>query len=270
MPFRKPKIPGTALITGASAGIGAELARVFAARGHDVILVARREDALEALAGQIEGKHKVRATVLPADLAVPSAPLELFETIRGSGVDVDILVNNAGFGLHGEFLDTDIERELRMIQVNVTALVHLTKLFAPPMVHRRRGGIMNVASVAGVFPGPYMSIYYASKAFVLSFSESLAEELRNSGVAVSALCPGPTITEFHDVAGGKNTRLMTQGVVADARSVAEFGYKALQRGVRVAVPGVQNKLLVQAKRIVPRGLVARLARKAQEGRRVPR
>jgi short-subunit dehydrogenase len=264
MPFRKPKIPGTALITGASAGIGAELARIFAARGHDVILVARREDALEALAGQIEGKQKVRATVLPADLAVPSAPLELFESIRGIGLDVDILVNNAGFGLHGEFLETDIERELRMIQVNVTALVHLTKLFAPPMVHRHRGGIMNVASVAGLFPGPYKAIYYASKAFVLSFSESLAEELRDTGVSVSALCPGPTTTEFHDIAGGKDARLMTRGVVADARSVAEFGYNALQRGVRVAVPGVQNKLLVQAKRIVPRGLVSRLARKAQE------
>ena len=267
MPFRKTTITGTALITGASAGIGAELARVFAARGHDVILVARRQDALEALAGQLEGKHKVRATVLPADLALSSAPLELFESIRGAGLDVDILVNNAGFGLHGEFLDTDIDRELRMIQVNVAALVHLTKLFAPPMVHRRRGGIMNVASIAGVFPGPYMSIYYASKAFVLSFTESLAQELRDSGVKVSALCPGPTTTEFHDVAGGKNTRLMTRGSVADARSVAEFGYKALQRGTVVAIPGVQNKLLVQAKRIAPRALVARLARVAQEARK---
>jgi len=264
--LRKPRIKGTALITGASAGIGAELAKVFGEHKHDVILVARRQDSLEALAGQIEGRSGVRATVFPADLAEPGAPAELFEAIRGAELDVDILVNNAGFGLGGEFIETDLDTELRMIQVNVTALTYLTKLFLPPMVQRRSGGVLNVASTAAFQPGPLMSVYYASKAYVLSFTEAIAEELRDSGVVVTALCPGPTATEFAEIAHVGRSRLFAFGAVADARSVAKFGYDALQSGVRVAIPGAQNKLIAQARRFAPRRVVTRVVRLIQERR----
>ncbi|HUF66909.1 MAG TPA: SDR family oxidoreductase [Gemmatimonadaceae bacterium] len=262
------RVRGTALITGASAGIGAEFARVFAEHGHDVVLVARRQDALEGLAGQIEGKHRIRATVLPADLSDLAAPAELFEAVLGADLQVDILVNNAGFGLAGEFAETDLDRELAMIQVNVAALTHLTKLFVRPMIQRRSGGILNVASVAALFPGPLRSVYYASKAYVLSFTEALAEELRDSGVRVTALCPGPTATEFHAVSGGAAERFGLSRV-SDARSVARFGYESLQDGVRVAIPGFQNKLAVQARRLAPRGVVTRLVRQVQEKRQRP-
>ena len=265
MRLRKPRVGGTALITGASAGIGAELAKIFGEHKHDVILVARRQDALEALAGQIEGRSGVRASVFPADLAEPGAPGELFEAIRGAALDVDILVNNAGFGLGGEFTETDLDTELRMIQVNVTALTYLTKLFLPAMVQRRSGGVLNVASTAAFQPGPLMSVYYATKAYVLSFTEAIAEELRDSGVTVTALCPGPTATEFAEIAHVAQSRLFAIAV-GDARSVARFGYDSLQRGVRVAIPGAQNKLMAQARRFAPRGVVTRVVRLIQERR----
>lgn len=258
---RKP----TALITGASAGIGAELARVFAAHGHNVVLVARRRDALEALAGQLEGKHGITATVIVDDLGDPHAPDRIFAALRDARIDVDVLVNNAGFGLGGEFSETPIEREMEMVQVNVTSLMQLTKLFTAPMMKRRSGYVMNVASTAAFFPGPGLSVYYATKAFVLSFSEAIAEELARAGVVVSCLCPGPTETEFMAVARVNRPRLFDTNV-ADARDVAEFGYRALMAGVRVAVPGATNKLLIRAKHLVPRRLVARVISKLNESR----
>ncbi|CAN5371664.1 SDR family oxidoreductase [soil metagenome] len=268
MVFGRDALHGTALITGASAGIGAELARVFAAHGHDLVLVARRQDALEALAGHVEGKYGIRATVIPADLSDPAAPAELFAAVQGGGLRVAILVNNAGFGLAGEFGETDLDRELAMIQVNVAALTHLTKLFVRPMIQHHAGGILNVASVAALFPGPLRSVYYATKAYVLSFTEALAEELRDSGVRVTALCPGPTATQFHAVSGGAAERFGSSRV-ADARAVARFGYESMQDGVRVAIPGFQNKLAVQARRLAPRGVVTRLVRQVQERRQRP-
>ena len=260
-PRRKP----TALITGASAGIGAELARVFAAHRHNVILVARRRDALEALAGQLEGKHGITATVIVDDLADPEAPDRIFAAVRDARIDVEVLVNNAGFGLGGEFSETSLEREMAMIQVNVTSLVQLTKLFVAPMLKRRRGYVMNVASTAAFFPGPGLSVYYATKAFVLSFSEAIAEEVGKSGVIVSCLCPGPTETEFTAVAQLNRPRLFDSNV-ADAREVAEFGYRALMAGMRVAVPGATNNLIIRAKHLIPRRLVARFVSKLNESR----
>ncbi|MGI8618056.1 MAG: SDR family NAD(P)-dependent oxidoreductase [Gemmatimonadaceae bacterium] len=256
----------TALITGASAGIGAELAKVFAGHDYDVVLVARRRDALEALAGTLEGKHGITATVIVDDLGDPEAPERIFVAVRDARIDVDVLVNNAGFGLGGEFSETPIERETAMVQVNITSLMHLTKLFIAPMLRRRSGFVLNVASTAAFFPGPGMSVYYATKAFVLSFSQALAEELAKSGVVVSCLCPGPTETEFADVAQVSRAKLFDANV-ADAREVAEFGYRALMAGWRVAIPGARNKLLVQAQRFVPRRLVARAVKKLQESRR---
>ena len=256
----------TALITGGSAGIGLALAKCFAAHGHDLVLIARSRDTLEAAAGKIEGKYGVKVTTLVFDLSDPESPQKLFDLITGETIQVDFLINNAGFGLGGEFADTDIDKELDMIQVNVATVVHLTKLFLPAMIKRKEGRIMNLASTASFYPGPHASIYYASKAFILSFSEAIAEELRNTGVTVTALCPGPTHTEFAERSGTSNTRLFKQSIVASAEDVARFGYAAMMRGKRVAVPGIGNKFLIQADRLAPRRLVTLLTRKIQENR----
>ncbi len=256
----------TALITGASAGIGLELAKQFAAHGHDLVLVARNRDALEAAAGILEGKHGIKATVISCDLANTESPQRLFETVMSEGLRVDTLVNNAGFGLGGAFFETDIDRELDMIQVNIVALTHLTKLFLQPMVLRRSGRILNVASTAAFQPGPLMSVYFASKAYVLSFSQALDEELRNTGVTVTCLCPGTTHTEFAERAGVGKTHLFSMAGVATAEDVARFGYAATMRGERLALPGVKNKAHIQALRLLPRSIVTTLARKVQESR----
>ena len=256
----------TALLTGGSAGIGYELARELAAHGHDLVLVARRQDRLEAAAGTLEGKYGVRVITIPSDLADPDSPQRIFDAVRAEGIQIDILVNNAGFGLGGEFADTDIDRELDMVQVNVSALVHLTKLFMQPMILRKSGRILNLGSTAAFQPGPLNSIYYATKAFVLSFSQAIDEELRKTGVTVTCLCPGPVETEFADVAGLNETRLFSLAAIANAEDVARFGYLQMMRGKRIAVFGPANKLMVQAQRFLPRALVTRVARKVQENR----
>ncbi|HEX9128242.1 MAG TPA: SDR family oxidoreductase, partial [Gemmatimonadaceae bacterium] len=197
----------TALVTGGSGGIGLEIAKVLARGGFDLVLVARKRDTLEAAAGQIEGKFDVRVQVFAADLRRTDAPQSIFDFLHNENIPIEVLVNNAGFGLGGEFADTKIQRELEMIQVNIAALTHLTKLFLPPMIKRKSGRLLNVASTAAFQPGPGMAVYYATKAYVLSFSEALAEELRHSGVTVTALCPGPTRTEFAATADVGNSRL---------------------------------------------------------------
>lgn len=256
----------TALITGGSAGIGLELARQFAAHGHDLVLVARHRDALEAAAGSLEGKYGVKVSVLPFDLADEDSPERLFDAVRSEGIHIDYLINNAGFGLGGEFADTDINTELDMIQVNMAAVVHLTKLFMQPMLKEKSGRIMVVASTAAFQPGPLMSIYYASKAFLLSYSQALAEELRNTGVTVTCLCPGATATGFAERAGISNSRLFTTVGVQKAEDIGVYGYAAMMRGERVAIAGMRNKVMIQAERLAPRALLTRLARLAQENR----
>ena len=265
-PKRQAAPRRTALVTGASGGIGLEIAKVLAREGFNLVLVARNRDALEAAAGQIEGKHTVSVHVFAADLRRREAPESIFEFLRNESIAVDALVNNAGFGVGGEFAETELTRELEMIQVNVAALTHLTKLFLPAMVKRKAGRILNVASTAAFQPGPLMAVYYATKAYVLSFSEALAEELRNSGVTVTALCPGPTRTQFADVAQIGSSRLFSAFGVAAAADVAEFGVSAMLHGRRVAIPGIKNKLVAQANRFAPRALSARVARMAQESR----
>jgi hypothetical protein len=256
----------TALITGGSGGIGLELAKELARNGHNVVLVARKRDPLEAAAGHIEGKYGVTAAVFAADLTDPISPERIHEGMLDQGIDIGILINNAGFGVGGAFADTDADRELEMIQVNVSSVIHLTKLFLPPMLKARRGHIMNVASTAAFQPGPLMSVYYATKAFVLSFSEAIAEELRNAGVTVTALCPGPTETGFAAQANVGRSRLFHYSPVADPENVARYGYKAMMKGERIAIPALRDKLMIQAERITPRRLVTVLARKLQESR----
>ncbi|HEY2323597.1 MAG TPA: SDR family oxidoreductase [Thermoanaerobaculia bacterium] len=249
----------TALITGASSGIGLELARLFAADKWDVALVARSEGKLTELATELQNAHGITARVIAADLAKPDASAKIMEALQG--VEIEALVNNAGFGLGGEFAGTDLNAELEMIQVNVTALTHLTKLVLPAMVARHRGAILNVASTAAFQPGPLMAVYYATKAYVLSFSEAIADELRNSGVTVTALCPGPTETGFAAVAGTGSSNLFTMMRPADSKSVARAGYEGMKSGKRVVIPGAKNKLLAQSIRVSPRRLVTTIVRK---------
>lgn len=256
----------TALVTGASSGIGLELVKVLAKNGHDLVITARSADALEALAGSMEGKYGVKVIVIPLDLTDRNAPEVLFTGVRDRRIDIDILVNNAGFGLGGPFAETDIAREIEMIDLNITALTHLAKLFLSPMLSRRRGRIMNVASTAGFQPGPLMSVYYASKAYVISFSEALAEELKGTGITVTTFCPGATETKFASVAGLENSRLFKAGGLADAQDMAEYAYRAMMRGSRVSVPGFKNKLVAQGNRFAPRKLVTKITKYIQENR----
>ncbi len=261
-----PPTRGTALITGGSVGIGFELAQLFAADGYDLILVARRQDRLESAAILIEGKYRIKPVTIALDLTDAASPQQLLDSVNALGIEIEFLVNNAGFGLGGQFSETSLDRELQMIQLNVTSLVHLTKLFMQPMIKRKHGRIMNVASTAAFQPGPLMSIYYATKAFVLSFSQAIDEELRNTGVSVTCLCPGPVHTEFAATAGLHETRLFTQASIAGAEDVARYGYRAMMKGKRIAIPGPLNKAMVQVERFLPRALITRVARKVQENR----
>jgi len=206
----------TALVTGASSGIGLELARLFAGDGHDLVLVARSEGRLREIGEQLETAHGITATVVASDLSKPNAARDLVEALRAALIEIDVLVNNAGFGLSGAFIDNDPRTQLDMLQVNVVALTELTRLLLPPMVARRSGRILNVASTAAFAPGPLAAVYGATKAYVLSFSEAIGEELRHSGVTVTALCPGPTQSGFSAAAGAGSTRSYSARVNAVA------------------------------------------------------
>ncbi|MCI0699687.1 MAG: SDR family oxidoreductase [Planctomycetia bacterium] len=254
-----PSVRPIALVTGASAGIGTELARVLAA-DHDLILTARRSEQLQSLAEELTRVHGATCHIFPADLAEPTAPRQLFDSITALGRPVEVLVNNAGFGDLGPFASADLEKLLRMIQVNVTALTELTGLFLPGMLARKQGRILNVGSVAGFQPGPFMAVYYATKAYANSFTEALHSELRGSGVTVTALCPGPVATEFAAVAGMQSSRGFTLGQRITARSVAEAGVRAMRKGQRMVVPGLQNRLMLFLERFAPRGLVIRVVK----------
>ncbi len=251
----------TVLITGASGGIGEELARLFAAHHHPLVLVARTEPKLQSLSGELARAHGIQARSLVADLSDPAAPSRIFDTLRELGVTIDVLVNNAGFGATGAYAEIEYQVEARMIQVNIAALAHLTRLFLPGMLARRNGKILNVASTAAYVPGPFMAVYYASKAFVLSFSEALAEETRGSGVTVTALIPGPTETNFAATAGNQNSLLFRSGTAMSAAAVARVGYEGLMAGNRVAIAGVSNKLTVFSTRLAPRATLAKITRK---------
>jgi uncharacterized protein len=248
----------TALVTGASAGLGREFARLAARDGHDVVLVARRKQRLQELARELEAAHGIRATVVDADLSDRAAPRAIVETIRSAGLSIDFLINNAGFGSHGPFADSDFARQAEMVDVNIRALMELCHLLLPSMLARRSGRILNVASLAAFVPGPYLATYYASKAFVLSFSEALAAELRGTGITVTAFCPGPTETEFGKVAKSDRAHRL-RGRPADAVSVAQEGYQAMLKGRVVVIPGLANKLTAQAVRFAPGAAVRRAA-----------
>ncbi len=251
-----------ALITGASSGIGAELARLHAPHG-DLLLVARRKERLEALQDELrEFGHEVH--ILSLDLIDPKAPLSLYKFCEDNDLQVDVLVNNAGYGAHGAVLDIPIEKQLRMVDLNVKALVELTHHFVPGMVARGSGRIMQVGSTAGFVPGPLQATYYATKAFVNSFSRALHEELRNTGVTCTVLCPGPVETEFVEVASMEGTSVFKRGAIS-AEQTAKAGYKAMMRGKDVVVvPGYFGPVLQKIAPLMPRKLVVKASRKAME------
>jgi hypothetical protein len=255
----------TALVTGASAGIGGEFVKLLAEKGHDLVLVSRNEEKLRPLAEELSARHTVRVETIPIDLSIAGAPEHVASQLKSKAIEVDILVNNAGSGTFGPFAESDPVAGLAQIQVNVVALTHLTRLLLPPMIARGRGRILNVASTAAFQPGPLMAVYYATKAYVLSFSEALANELKGTGVTVTCLCPGPTRTEFMDRAGvGTGGILQKKGVVMEAAEVARRGYNGMMKGRRLVIPGVMNKLLAHATRLGTRSLNATIVRRFHE------
>ena len=249
----------TALITGASGGIGYELAKLFARDHHNLVLVARSADKLAQVASELQ-PHGVTVKTIALDLAASPAPKFLFDQLQREGIAVDILINNAGFGAFGEFAQMPEEEIHGQIDLNITALTELTRLFLPAMVQRRRGRIMNVASTAAFQPGPLMAVYYATKAYVLSFSEAIANELHGSGVTVTCFCPGATHTGFAKRAGTEGSRLFKQLGAMSAEKVALDGYRAIMEGRTTAISGVHNWLVAQSTRFGPRKMVTAISR----------
>jgi short-subunit dehydrogenase len=250
----------TVLVTGASSGIGLELARCFAGDGCRLVLVARKGPALETLAGELRKAHKIQAQIITADLAHPEAPVRLLAHLQSAGLKVDVLVNNAGFGAQGKFVELPLARQLEMLQVNMTSLTHLTALLLPGMIERRRGGILNVASTAAFQPGPGMAVYYATKAYVLSFTEALAEELAGTGLTVTASCPGPTATNF-GTAAGMRTLGMVKKIQMSAEAVARISHRDYRAGKVVSITGFQNKLSAFLVRLFPRAMVRKVTKR---------
>ena len=249
----------TVLISGASGGIGYELAKLFARDRHNLILVARSADKLRQVAAELQTSG-VQVKTVSLDLGELPAPKFLFDQLQREGIAVDILVNNAGFGAHGDFATMLDDQILGQINLNITALTELTRLFLPPMIACRKGRIMNVASTAGFQPGPLMAVYYATKAYVISFSEAIANELRDSGVTVTCFCPGATHTGFATRAGNDKSRLFKQLGAMSADKVALDGYRALMEGRTLAISGAHNWLVAQSTRLAPRKMVTAISR----------
>lgn len=252
----------TVLITGASAGIGEGLARLFAADGARLILVARSADRLQRLATELQAKHGVEHIVIPLDLGVAGASKTLFDILTQREIKVDVLVNNAGFGHNDRFASAPIDLQLEIVQLNVATLLHLTHLILPQMIARRQGAILNLGSTASFQPGPYSAVYFATKAFVLSFTESLWEEVREFNVAVTCLCPGPTRTEF-----GARARMDQNWNFVNAsmstESVCRIGYRGFRRRKRIVIPGLINRIMAFSVRLTPRRLILQLMRRWQ-------
>lgn len=248
----------TVLITGASVGIGYELAKVFGRASYDMILVARNKKRLEIVAEEIQKTYAVRAMIFPKDLTKVRAPKDIFDAIHEHKLEIDVLVNNAGFGSLGMFVDSDLQGQLDMIQLNVKALVDLTGRFLPSMVARGSGKILNIASTAAFQPGPMMATYYATKAFVVSWSEAVAFELKSTGVTLTAFCPGPTDTEFQKRAGTDQIKFYGTAMSMKAGEVARQAYQAMMDGKRTSVAGIKNRVLATAASLMPNAVSNRV------------
>ena len=255
----------TALITGASSGIGMEMARILAGQDTHLVLVARRGKVLDTLKQELENMHGIQVRGFAVDLIDREATDGIFETLQRDGVVVDVLINNAGFGTFGLFAESDLEREQAMIDLNITALTRLTRHFLPGMVARGHGRILNVASTAAFQPGPMMNVYYATKVYVLYFSEALATELEGTGVTVTTLCPGPVATEFISVAGMEEAPVFKKFKPVSVREVAEYGLSAMMTGKRTAVHGLLNRIMAVSNRFVSRKFTTATVLKIMKG-----
>ncbi|MFN5663716.1 MAG: SDR family NAD(P)-dependent oxidoreductase [Bacteroidota bacterium] len=254
----------TALITGASNGIGLELAKVHASKGGDLVLVARNKAKLDELKSTLENEYKVKVYTIGKDLSATNAANEVYnETIR-QNIQIDYLINNAGFGEFGLFTDTDWNKELQMINLNITTLTAFTKLYLQDMVKRRSGKIMNVASTAAFQSGPTMAVYFATKAYVLSFSEAVNNEVSDKGVTITALCPGATESGFQAAAAMEESRLVKGRKLPSSEEVAQYGYAAMMKGKTVAIHGLMNWILANSVRFTPRSIVVKITRKIQD------
>lgn len=254
----------TALITGASNGIGLELARIHASKGDNLVLVARNKAKLEELKLELEGKHKIKVYILAKDLSLANAAQEVFEETQNQKLSIDYLINNAGFGDFGMFAETDWNKELQMINLNITSLTQFTKLYLKEMLKRNSGKIMNVASTAAFQSGPTMAVYYATKAYVLSFTEAVNNEVSHSNVTLTALCPGATESGFQAAAAMEESKLVKGRKLPSSRAVAEYGYSAMMQGKTVAIHGTLNYLMANAVRFFPRALIVKITRKIQD------
>jgi short-subunit dehydrogenase len=254
----------TVLITGASNGIGMELAKICAANGHDLVLIARNKSRLDELKVEFEKNYRVRVYTIGKDLSIPDAAQDVYNETMAQHIRVDYLINNAGFGDFGMFAETNWDKEQQMIQLNITALTQFTKLYLRDMIKQGGGKIMNVASTAAFQPGPTMAVYYATKAYVLSFSEAVGNEVSDKGVTITALCPGATESGFQAVAAMEESALVKNKKLPSSAAVAAYGYKAMMKGKAVAIHGTLNYIMANAVRFLPRNLVVKITRKVQD------
>lgn len=254
----------TALITGASSGIGLELARVHASKGGDLVLVARNKARLDELKTELEKTYKVKVFTIGKDLSAPDSAQDVYNQITKNNIQVDYLINNAGFGDFGMFADSDWNKELQMINLNITTLTQFTKLYIKDMVSRGSGKVMNIASTAAFQSGPTMAVYYATKAYVLSFSEAINNEVSNKGVTVTTLCPGPTESGFQSAAAMEESALVKGKKLPTSKQVADYGYKSMINGKTVAIHGLMNYLMANSVRFFPRSIVVKITRMIQD------
>ncbi|MFC4233225.1 SDR family NAD(P)-dependent oxidoreductase [Parasediminibacterium paludis] len=254
----------TALITGASNGIGLELANIHASKGGDLVLVARSKEKLDALKTTLEHQYNIKVYTIGKDLSVLNAAQEVYAETSQQNIQIDYLINNAGFGDYGMFVDADWNKTLQMINLNMTTLTHLTQLYLQDMVARKQGKIMNVASTAAFQSGPTMAVYFATKAYVLSFSEAVDNEVRDKGVTVTTLCPGATESGFQAVAAMEDSNLVKGKKLPSSKAVAAYGYAAMLKGKTVAIHGFMNWIMAQSVRFTPRALVVTITRKIQD------
>lgn len=254
----------TVLITGSASGIGYQLARIFAHENYNLVLVDRLGEKLQIIAVELAEEFGIFVKPITKDLSISTSPKEIFTELQQVGIKVDILVNNAGFGNHGLFYETNLNTELEMLQVNLVCLTHLTKLFLREMVKQRHGKILNVASAAAFQPGPLMAVYFATKAYILSFSEAIANELEGTGITVTVLCPGSTASAFHERTGMADSKLLKRKKMMDAETVAQIGYDGLMQGRTIIIPGFVNRLMAKSIRFIPRKMVTKIVRSMQE------
>ncbi|MDF5734830.1 MULTISPECIES: SDR family NAD(P)-dependent oxidoreductase [unclassified Nostoc] len=254
----------TALITGAASGIGYQLTQIFARHSYNLVLVDKNEQKLTEIIDEFPQKFGIFVKIFVKDLSIPTSPEEIFTELQQASIKIDVLVNNAGFGTYGVFNETDLTLELKMLQVNMVSLTHLTKLFLKDMVEQNYGKILNVASAAAFQPGPLMAVYFATQAYVLSFSEAIANELEGTGISVTVLCPGPTASEFQQTAAMGDSKIANVKRMMDTKTVARIGYQGLMTNKIVVVPGMRNKILTESVRFTPRNLVTKIVRTMHE------